>query len=617
MTRIEELEQQIRHHNDLYWNNKELEISDVEYDNLCRELEALDPENELLTEFGKKDIQNGEKLIKHSKPMLSLGKVYSIEELMKWVNKVARSSKEQFVIQPKYDGMSGLLENGTLSSRGDGINGQDYTDKLKIIQFDSPKKNINVKTDKLLGEIIISNSDFQTIYQNIKSKSGITFKNQRNGIAGILGTDDIDFYANQGARITFVDYDIAGIVKTADEIEHEFMTIAEDIRRTSNYPLDGIVIKLIDTAYSESLGYTTHHPKGQIAFKFTNQKKESVLRGIEWGMGKQQISAVGLIDPIEISGVTIKRVKLQLTKPKSTMVETCLIDGSLQIGDIIVVERAGDIIPHVISSTPGKDRTPVKIDKCPFCGGEIAICDSSIVCCNPDCKENLIQNLWNSVMTLGFKNIGEAFIRTLVEDPNIQVKNIADLLSLQKEDLILPEYGTKTKENFIVECEKAKKNAAKWQVIAALNIPNVGKTVSKILTENFEWDELVANTFDKEKLRSLNGIGETIVSSIRTYFIVKHNILKRLNFLFSFENEDIQSIPSNGKTICFTGKMEHKRSEMEDIAKSKGLIPMDHVDKNLNILVCADPDSSSSKMQKAKKLGIKIISEQDFMNGNF
>lgn len=612
--RIEDLISQIKYHNDLYWNNKDLEISDIEYDKLVRELEQLDPENELIKTFGCENFST-EKLIKHSKPMLSLAKIYGKEDLIKWVKKVSRNSNELFKIQPKYDGMSGLLENGTLSSRGDGVHGQDYTDKLKMINFDTGK-SIDVNHSSLLGEIIIRNSDFKTIYPNIKSKAGIPFKNQRNGIAGILGTDDVDFYFNQGAKITFVDYDLHSWFTTCENFDKDWDEIMESIQKSIDYPLDGIVIKLADESFSNSLGSTTHHPRGQVAFKFTNQKAESKLLGVEWGMGKKQISAIGLIDPVEISGTTIKRVKLQLTKPKSTSVETCLIDGSLQIGDNIIVERAGDIIPHIISSTPGSNRERVEIITCPFCGGEVEILDSSIVCLNPECIEQRVQEIYCSIVTLGFKNVGEAYIRSIVNDPSLDVRNISDLMNLKPEDLKLQEYGTRKKEIFFGEIEKAKKNATKIQFLASLNFDNIGSTISKIIVENFNWNDIINNKIDYVKLANLEGIGPIIFNSIKFNFNKNTLLMSKYNESFNFQNEveNFKSDSANLETICFTGKMTYKRSEMEAIAIKLGYNPIDHVDKNLSILVCADPNSGSSKLVKAKKNGTKIISEAEFLS---
>ena len=615
-----ELENAIHHHNDLYWNGKEPEISDIEYDKLVEELRAIDPENELITSFVEEN-SNKEKLIKHSKPMLSLDKIYSKEDLVKWVNKNSRTKDEVFIIQPKYDGMSGLLENGTLSSRGDGICGQDYTDKLKLIEFDSDK-DIDVKTTTLLGEIVISNFAFKHMYSQIKSKSGIPFKNQRNGIAGILGTDDTDFYYNQGAKITFIDYDKNSWYVVASEFEERWDEVIDIIQKTTKYPLDGIVIKIADKEYAESLGYTSHHPKSQVAFKFTNQTAVSKLIDIEWSMGKKILSAIGIIEPIEISGITIKRVKLPLTKPVNTGVNTCLIDGSLQIGDTVVIERAGDIIPHMLSSTPGENRKRVEISACPFCGSPLFINDTFIQCADTEggCIETYIQELHSSIITLGFKNVGESYIRSLVNDNNIKIRNIADLFELTPNMLTLKEYGTRKKEILFEEIEKAKKSVTKAQVLASLNMYNIGKTIAKLLTDNFDWNEFIEGKITYNQFISVQGIGNTAADTLVSglgYECGKAkrntNILQRMSNMCAFKEEEKNDI-SNKQTICFTGKMEYKRSEMEKIAVEKGFIPIDHVDKNLNILVCADPNSGSSKLQKAAKLGIKIISVTDFFN---
>lgn len=621
---IKNLEEQIRHHNDLYWNGKETEISDVEYDKLIERLKALDPENELVTEFAKPDVAE-DKLVKHSTPMLSLGKIYTAEDLFKWVAKVSRSDDEQFLIQPKYDGMSGLLENGKLSSRGDGIYGQDYTDKLKIVTFDTNKAHIDISTSTLLGELVISNHDFNTIYKGINGKSGAAFKNQRNGIAGILGTDDVDFYANQGARITFVDYDVESWHVMKKDFEAQWPAVIKYLVTTAKYPLDGIVIKLADAEYSKSLGCTTHHPRGQVAYKFTNQSATSKLIDIEWGMGKKQLSAIGIIEPVEISGITIKRVKLQLTKPKNSAVETCLIDGSLQIGDNVVVERAGDIIPHIISTSPGENRTRVTLEKCPFCGGKLKIEETSVSCTNPECKELKAQEIYNSIVTLGVKNVGEKYIKMIVEDPSLTVNNIYDLMTLTADQLKLKTYGTRKKEIFFNEMEKIKKNATKEQFLASLNINNVGRAVAKIIVENFNWNDIINNNIDYNKLAGTDGIGSIISESVQNGMNKYAAILSKYNGLFTFKETPKKTVETatttenanEGKTICFTGKMGHTRSEMENIARERGFVPVDRVGKDLDILVCADPSSTSSKLKNAEKYGIRIISEADFMNDNF
>ncbi|MBR4222747.1 MAG: hypothetical protein IKR81_16430, partial [Victivallales bacterium] len=196
---ISHLEEQIRHHNDLYWKKGTPEISDVEYDRLVETLRSWDPENPLLKKV-EAPAAAGEKIV-HTKPMLSLDKVYTKEELRQWMAKVARSSDELFFVQPKYDGISGKLEHGVLVTRGDGRIGVNITDKLAIIDIESEKR------DGILGEIVIRNSAFETLYSGVKTKAGTPFKNSRNAVAGIVANDGVEFYQKQGARLTFIDYD--------------------------------------------------------------------------------------------------------------------------------------------------------------------------------------------------------------------------------------------------------------------------------------------------------------------------------------------------------------------------------------------------------------------------
>jgi DNA ligase (NAD+) len=609
--KIKELEAQIKKHNHLYWVENNPEISDIEYDNLVRELEKLDPNNSILQELGSEEIQNSGKKIVHEHQMLSLGKVYSKEELLRWVEKVSRNNDEKFLIQPKYDGISGKIEKGILSSRGTGKIGLDYSDKLPLIKIESTKSLPNPeKIDFLLGEIVITNSDFKSIFNNVKSKAGTQFKNQRNAVAGIMGTDDVSFYKKQNASLTFVDYEKNSWITTCGLFEDDWDDIANSIQTTSNYPLDGIVIKLADKEYSASLGNTTHHPRGQIAFKFTNNSATSKLLDVEFSMGKEQFAAVGIIEPIEMNGVTIKRVKLQLTEPVNSEVNSYLLDGSLQIGDEIVVERAGDIIPHIISSKPGKSRRKVYLNKCPFCGGDLKITKTSVQCLNENCTEKIIQKLYCSIVTLGFKGVGEAYIRNIVSELNIS--KLSQIFQLQLEDLKSKCFGTKMKELFISERDKCK-NSNFETFLAALNIPSLGKNVSKLLVENFSTKDILNINFSFNDLIQIHGIGE--ISAKEVIEGMKRNFqeIQTLAKYFNFQTIEKSKQENDKGTICFTGKMEHKRSEMEQFARSIGYEPLDSVSKDLTILVCADPNSGSSKLQKAKKNGTKIISEIEFM----
>jgi DNA ligase (NAD+) len=596
---INTLEQRIKDANWAYWVECNPIISDFEYDELVNQLKKIDPENPLITSFVYAD--NGDKKIKHSKPMLSLSKAYSFEEVVNWMKKVSRSDSEMFLIMPKYDGLSGKFENGRLSSRGDGIYGQDYTDRLPLIKWLTKDKK-----DTLLGEMLITNDDFIK-YSNIKTKSGIPFKNQRNAAAGIIGCDDIDFYKNQDVKISFIDYDYITYECDLKSFNSKFWENTINKIQALSFPMDGIVIKLKDVEHYENLGATEHSPRGAIAFKYSNPSKWSKLIGVTWSMGKDQLACVGQVEPIEINGSTIKNVKLQITKPLNNDVPY-ILNGSIAIGDEVLIERAGDIIPHVVKSKISKnnERELIKIHKCPFCGQDLTINSSSIICENPNCKERQIQQLYFSMIVLGFKNIGEVYARTLYEKLNI--RSVFDLMTVEEAQLRMDRsFGNKMVDIFINEQNAAKHNSF-VKFLTAMNIPKLGQNVAKLLESNFSHDDILNCNFSYEKLISIQGIGPIVAKSLLKNINSKELI--KTYKLFSFEQK---SESSGNIEICFTGKMKFQRSVMEEIAVKHGLNPVSSVGKNTRILVCADPTSNSSKMKNARKLGIQIISDEEFL----
>ena len=605
--RIAELEAAIRRANDLYWNQNAPEIPDPEYDALVEELKRLDPANPLVTQLAPVELKGPK--VTHSRPMLSLDKAYSLPEILKWVNKYARTPQEKIYIQPKFDGISGLLEHGVLSSRGDGITGEDYTAKLPIIKFVTDKQ-IDLRTSELLGEIVIGNEAFATTYRKVLGKSGQPLKNQRNGVAGIIGTDDVDFYRRQGAYLEFVDYDFIRFEVPANAIERDWEKIKERIATTVPYPMDGIVLKLADADYANSLGATDHHPRGAIAYKFTNRHQKTTLKGIEWTMGKRQLSAVGLLEPVELGGVTISRVRLPLTMPVVGEMTKCLLDGSLSVGDEVTVERAGDVIPHLIDAQHTAASHPVRLEACPFCGGRLAVGETAVECTNPECGEKQVQKLYAFIVSLGFLGIAEAFVRKLYENNN--TRTLGQLVNLQPGDLDKKLYGDKTTDLFFSELAKAK-TAPLTAFLAALNIPMVGGNVAGLLAANCDAEELLAGRVPVGRLQGIKGIGEVvaqnIVTEIRNLLDSGEMALLRKAFP-SFAPPPATA--ASGETICFTGAMSRPRGELQKIAAENGFVPVDSVTRSTKILVCADPASGSSKLKNAAKLGVRIISEADF-----
>jgi len=610
----EELEQRIRDANKAYWIDGDPQITDQEYDQLVEALRKIDPQNELITKIA--DVPNIKNKVIHKKPMLSLAKAYSLEEVMKFCGKTSRTKDEIWLIQPKYDGLSGKWEDGVLSSRGTGTVGENYTDRLPIITFigGSPDE------EDMLGEIVITDEDWKWMQSHgVKGKSRNVFKNQRNAVAGIIGTDDAakiykdvdEQMENEGySLITFVRYGTHSWEMKLTDIEKNWNNVVKKIEQLG-FPIDGVVIKLKDEKYAESLGATDHHPRGAIAFKFTNQSKWSKLIGIQWTMGKQQLACIGQIDPVDISGTTVQNVKLQLTAPKSSDVTTYLMDGSLQIGDEVLIERCGDIIPHVKESRPGKTRTRIELNECPFCGGKLKFNESSIECTNPNCRRKEVEKLIFAMITLDFKGVGGKYAELLHDI--LGIKTVKDLLTIDEESLRSHrEFGDKMVDIFMKEQAKAKE-AGFQKILVAMDVQGIGKNVAKLLDENFSREDIVNCNITKAQMLAINGIGQVAAEETLKGLKERADEIKWAYETFGKE-ETTPEAPTNGEWIdvCFTGKMSRTRSEMEALANAHGMIAMSDVSTHTKFLVCADPSSNSGKMKKARKMGIKVISEAEF-----
>jgi len=587
--KIKELEDKILYHNDLYWNENKPEISDIDYDNLIRELEEVDPNNPIIKKIH--DIRDeGIKKIKHKYPMLSLDKVYEVDDLIKWCQKVSRSDGELFLIQPKFDGCSAEINNDTLSTRGDGYEGQDITSKLDFIDL------LSIKPYNI-GEIVISKDHF--IYLKEKFPE---YKTQRNACSGILNRDDLDEFLK--GLLTFVPFNYITAEQTLKEIKRYDWNIHIYNFKALQYPTDGIVIKLADEEYSKSLGNTSHHPRGQIAFKFTNPIKSSILRGVIWQSGKRKLTPVGQIDPIEISGVTISRVNLHNYR--------YICEKDIRIGDSLIIERSGDVIPNVQKVIPNAYyRKEIFIYNCPVCNHPIIYKNPDIYCTNNKCSGKLLQLLSDSVTRIGIERLGKPTLKKLIDKG---VRNLIGILQLTKEDVLqLDGFCEKSSQNLIDEIQKViNKGVYEWQILASLNIKDVGERLSKIILKDRTLEELINMTIDG--IGSINGIGHKKSIRIRQGLAGKRNYLDRLRKTLPIIEEEGEEIK---KTICFTGKMPEKRSIYEDNAKKLGFAFVKDVTKDLGILVCLDVNKTSSKILKAKKYGVKIISLHNWLEGRF
>ena len=571
MSRKTELEKIIEEANEKYWSTGASSISDQEYDRLVEELRKLDPENKLVAQLP--EAERGGK-VKHSRKMLSLAKAYSLEEVLKWAKKVSRGPGERFLVQPKYDGISGILEkSGVFSSRGDGDTGEDYTEKMKLMDFQMS----DPEARPMLGEVLITDEKFKWMQAaGVTGKTGQPFKNQRNAVAGIMGQDELPELKRK--PLEFIQYGVHSREVTAKELEARWDEL-KSWCRSLGVPVDGVVVKLADGAYSDSLGHNGHHPYGAVAFKYTNASSWTVLKRVELTMGKQQLTALGEVEPVDITGTTVKHVKLQLTKPVASEVTTCLVDGTLCIGDEVLIERAGDIIPHVVQSKPGKHRERFQLpDRCPYCGEKLEVNETSVKCMNSSCPAQVIVKLAAAMKILGMKDCAESFAKRLYEEEGC--RSAYDMLTVKLS-------GGKREEKFSEEQKKALKSLTVAKALEALCLPGVGKKKAEELA----------------KSGSYGGYG------------AKDSKLVKLAEKVQALKKPEAPKPSGAKgKVCFTGKMQSKRSEMFEKAEKAGWEPVDYVDKTVKLLVCADMSSGSSKMKKAEKLGIEVKTEQEFLS---
>ena len=596
---VPELEALIRYHNRRYWELAEPEISDARYDELLRRLAELAPGHELLNEILSPAVESTGK-VRHAEPMLSLDKAYSLEELLDWAKKFRRTPEEVLLVEPKYDGISVNYDGRILSTRGDGEVGEDVSDKLPLIELEAP--GYRGKLDRpARGELVIRDDDFRELYSNIRKKDGGTYKNSRNAVAGIMGLKDIAPMLVQHAKLTLVDYRLVSHRVRADELAERWEDLKLELAKLP-YPQDGIVVKIADAAYRASLGSTAHHPRGEIAYKFTNQSCETTLLDVEWSFGKNNLTPVAHLAPVELSGITVKRASLHNAQN--------LIDMDIRIGDTVTVERAGDVIPYITARKPGGHRRSALIDKCPSCGTPLERRGPELVCPSANCPETELQRLLAALRSFGVERLGEPTLRKLVKSCGI--RRVADLFRITVSDLLAVEgFQKKSAENLVNEIRKARR-VDEHKIIASLNIPNVGANISKKMLEKHPLDEL--RNMSADELIQLDGVGPERGAAIAREFAAQKEYLDELVSAVEIVRDEAAEggKPARGK-ICFTGKMPEKRSFYEKLAADAGFEPVDAVTKDLALLVAADPNATGGKLAAAHKHGVKVVALDEFL----
>lgn len=594
MSRKEWLEKEIERHDYLYWVKHDPKISDIEYDTMVRELKNIDPNSSVLFRIHTPVI-DGEK-IKHRIPMLSLDKVYTTTDLIKWANKVKRSDEEVYLIQNKYDGWSVEKMHNILSTRGNGFEGDNISNKLVYV-----KSINNTIVDNLYihGELIMLKSDFEKYRTIILRKNGEQYKTPRTILSGLLTDDNVR--DDIGRVLTLMPFDLFQIKTTYKELMDINWDILIKERKEANYPIDGLVLKLEDETYGRSLGSTSHHVKSAMALKFTNPTGETILRDVIWSVGKTKLTPIAIVDPVEIGGVTVDGPNLHNYK--------YILDKDIHIGDTLILERCGDIIPDVKEVIPGKNRIKITISRCPACEHLLTFNDTDLVCTNLDCKGKKIRKLLDSIIRIGIDGVGEPTVKKLVDN---DFYTLIDIFNITKDDILkLERFGDTSSTNLLEEINRViNRGVYEWQILSSLNLPLVGERLSKSILEHMSLDELRHKQI--HELQLIKRVGFNLAHTIYTGLLDNSDYLDNLLQILPIINDKQDQSKTKGG-ICFTGKMPKVRSYYEKLASENGFCPVDKVTKSLSVLVCADVNDVKGKIVKAKKYGVKIISIETFL----
>ncbi len=607
----EQLEQQIQKANNAYWNNNTPTISDIEYDKLVEQLKTLDPTNSLLNHIGG---LKGK--YKHKEPMLSLDKAYTKQEVIAWMKKYARSENELITIEPKSDGLAVIrLSDTEMYTRGDGIYGESITVNPYICHFGEP---IPVDTDKqvfgvdshfypIVGELLITHENFQKYCESgiLKKVDGTLYKNSRNAIAGLIGQKDTR--ALPKGIATIIPYETYGTIFPASMLETLFDNYITGIINEvgSKYPIDGVVFKLTDVQYSKTLGSTSHHPRGAIAFKFANVSDTSVVKSIEWQQGMEYLTPVlSLADSININGYNITKA-------------TChnaafILSHNLIVGDTVRVERAGDVIPkvvEVINTDPSISVTLPTV--CPICGEATTYNTPELECTYTYCPGKLLAKLTHAAKLLHIDGIGPAIGKLLID--KLQIQHIYQLLETNYCYDVghLPGFTAYSADQLYRNITQVVGAVYEHEVLAACCIPGIGKSIARTLLETYSYTELIEMAHTRRtELPSLlqSVIGEQRGLAVSDLLCDEDGCMFIMKMYHYFKPLPTVAVTNTGhRLVCFTGKMELSRDECKTLATSKGDVFTDKMTKNVSLVVRANNSINSSKVKYANKHNIPVV----------
>ncbi|MDD3052938.1 MAG: NAD-dependent DNA ligase LigA [Endomicrobiia bacterium] len=666
---IEELRNQIRQHDYFYYCLDDPKISDFDYDNLFKQLQALENSNpQFITQDSPTQRVSGSvsstfNQVKHKVPMLSLDNSYSTDDILQWYARIKKNISDddiEFIVEPKIDGLSASLTyiNNLFvigCTRGDGEYGEDITENLKTVkniplkliynQGYSPKfgsQDINTPLEELTvcevrGEVYINKKDFQMLNDNLVDAEMQKFANPRNAAAGSLRQKNpkvtaerkLSFFVHSFGQVSgielnkhsqFIDFcskigfavqkDIK-VCKSIDQVL-DFIKYLQENRDKLAYEIDGVVVKVNDYKTQKIIGYTNKSPKWAMAYKFPARQAQTKLLSIKLQVGRTGvITPAASLEPVSLSGVTISNATLHNFDEIERL--------NLNVGDDIIIERAGDVIPKVVKiinkNSQGHFLPPLH---CPSCNSRIVKETEEDVyyrCVNPSCPAQFQRSLVHFVSrdAMNIDGFGEVVVDQLLKLNKLHT--FADIYKLTFDDLMMLDlFKEKKANNLIQSIIKSKQNPLN-KLIFALGIRHIGEKSAVILADKFtNIDNLINAT--QEQLLSINEIGPILVQSILDYFSNEETLsmIKELKLLGvnAIEPEKDKSFsPLADKTFVLTGELSTiTRKDAENYILSLGGKTTSAVSKKTDFVVVGN--EPGSKYQKAINLGIKILNEKEF-----
>ncbi|MBO7642469.1 MAG: NAD-dependent DNA ligase LigA [Alphaproteobacteria bacterium] len=633
-------------------------VSDAEYDALYQELLAIEDEYPQLATKSSPSQKVGAKVSKdfqkvfHKQKMLSLENAFNEEDIQDFIDKVKKltgKSEIEFMLEPKLDGLSAsiMYRNGVLvqaSTRGDGAIGEDVTENIKTL--DNVPKKINLPGDvEIRGEVVMLKKDFEQLNEQRRLSGEKLFSNPRNAAAGSLR--QLDSHITAQRKLTFFAYSIIGeslnltsqqeilqILRdlgftVSDKIKlcrnqeeaFDFYKTMEQQRSDLEYDIDGVVYKTNDLSLQKQMGNATKYPRHSIAYKFPAQKAQTTILDIVVQVGRTgNITPVAELAPVNVGGVIVSRATLH----NKDEIEK----KDIRVGDRVVVQRAGDVIPqilHPIIEQRPSDSVPFIFPTiCPCCGSELVREEEEVAikCENLDCSAQLVEKLIHFVSRqafniegLGEQNIKFLFNKGIVKSPvdifYLEEKN--QQYHLENED----GWGKQSVENLFKSIETAK-NIGLEKFINALGIPQIGRAASVLIARFYGTFSNFMNAVEQDtvsELITINGIGDSMIQDLKNFFKISNNleVMRKLSAVVSIQDaQTTEESEWTGKSIVFTGTLSTLgRDEAKEIVEKLGGKASSSVSAKTYLVVAGE--NAGSKLEKARNLGVKIISEQEFL----